>query len=374
MTFTLAAACGEAAPGDVTTADSAEVAIITSGSVDHALPWALTEELRIGGADSGAGSFTAASPSLVQTDGHNRIVVLDRERNAVEVYDSAGVLTAQFGARGGGPGEFGFAIELLDLGPDQVGVYDHAKAAIVRWSADGAVLPELRVIPATRVMRGDTAWLATMEIATLRSMSGVARAVATDTIALDSLAGPPRKMTEFSCFAAMLPPMFTGRMVWAFSEGRVAAIRQSDYAVQVFEGPRLVRSIRRSIAPVPTSADMAEREYPDGWTVSFGGDGECTLEPAEVAGKLGMASHLPVITGVVFGPRGTLWVERHAFPGEPAVTDVFDQAGAYLGTVHGKGLPLGWLGEDRVLFAIENDETGVSVIGLFRISEGASSS
>ena len=70
----------------------------------------------------------------------------------------------------------------------------------------------------------------------------------------------------------------------------------------------------------------------------------------------------------------TLWVDRHAFPGEPAVTDVFDEAGAYLGTVHGMGLPLGWLGDDRVLFAIENDETGVSVIGLFRISEGASSS
>jgi hypothetical protein len=63
-----------------------------------------------------------------------------------------------------------------------------------------------------------------------------------------------------------------------------------------------------------------------------------------------------------------LWVDRHVFPGELAVTDVFDREGVYLGTVHGKGLPLGWLGSDRVLFPIGNEETGVSVIGVFRIS------
>jgi hypothetical protein len=160
-------------------------------------------------------------------------------------------------------------------------------------------------------------------------------------------------------------------MVWDFHDGSVAATRQSTYAVQVFEGSRLARSIRRSIAPVATTADMASREHPDGWTVSFGNDGECTLDPDEVAEKLGMASHLPVVTNVAFGPRGTLWVDRHVFPGDPSVTDVFDRVGAYLGTVRGLGLPLGWLDTDRVLFAIEDDATGVSVIGVFRISEAA---
>jgi hypothetical protein len=116
---------------------------------------------------------------------------------------------------------------------------------------------------------------------------------------------------------------------------------------------------------------MAERQYPEGWTVSFGSGGGCTMEPGEVAGKVGMASHLPVITDLGFGPRGTLWVARHVFPGEPAVTDVFDGEGVYLGTIHGKGLPLGWLGPERVLFAIENEETGVGVIGVYRISDNS---
>src|SRR5690606_1036407 len=198
-----------------------------------------------------------------------RSVVFDRDRNVIEVFDSTGAMVNAFGGRGGGPGEIGFAVGLLDLDPGQVGVFDHGKAAVVRWSASGEVLPELRVIPATRVIRGDTSWLAMMEIDTVRSMSSVVRAVASDSITLDSLVGPPRKMTEFSCFAAMLPPMFTGRMVWDYSRGRVAAIRQSSYAVQVFEGPRLIRSVRRAIAPTRTMPEMAAREYPNGWTVSF---------------------------------------------------------------------------------------------------------
>jgi hypothetical protein len=290
------------------------------------------------------------------------------------VYDGSGTFLAAIGRKGSGPGEIGFAIELLDLGPERVGVFDYSKMSVVQWSLDGSVLPELRVSPETRVMRSDTAWLNTMDMDTTRTVSGVALGFGPDTIALDSLVTAPRRMTQFSCFAAMLPPMFTGRMVWDFHDGSVAATRQSTYAVQVFEGRRLTRSIRRAVAPVATTPDMASREHPDGWTVSFGGNGECTLDPDEVAEKLGMASHLPVVTNVAFGPRGTLWVDRHVFPGEPSVTDVFDQAGAYLGTVRGLGLPLGWLDADRVLFAIEDDATGVSVIGVFRIFEAGKES
>lgn len=362
-------ACGQPEPSDVATTDSAGVAIVMSSAPDRPLAWNFTEEFRIGGADSGAGSFTSVSPYVVQTDGNNRIVVLNRELNTIEVYDSAGALTASFGGKGGGPGEISFAVELLDLGANEVGVFDFTKMALVRWSPTGEVLPERKVSAEVRVMRGDSAWLGINISDTLRTVSGLALAVGTDTTALDTLVTPPRKMTTLSCFSAMLPPMFTGRFVWDFHEGVVASSRQSTYAVDLFERGRLVRSLRRAIEPVATTPDMAERQYPDGWTVSFGSGGGCTMEPSEVAEKVGMASHLPVLNALAFGPRGTLWVDRHVFPGEPPVTDVFDRQGAYLGTVHGKGVPLGWLGDDRVLFAIGDEDTGVSVIGVYRISE-----
>ena len=363
------AACGDSVPSDVSITDSAGVTIVTSSAVDKPLPWTLTEVGRIGGADSGAASFTSASPFVVQADGSNRIAVLDRERSVIEVFDSSGTVVHTFGAKGSGPGEFSFAMSLVDLGTHEVGLFDYSKMALVRWSATGELLPELRVSPEVQAVRGDTAWLGISISDTVRSVSGVAIGIGTDTTALDTLVTPPRKMTELSCFAAMLPPMFTGRMVWDYSGGLVAATRQSSYAVQLFRGSKLVRSIRRPIEPVATSPDMAKSQYPEGWTVSFGNGGGCTMEPAEVAEKVGMASHLPVVTNVAFGPRGTLWVDRHVFPGQPPVTDVFDGEGAYLGTVHGKGLPLGWLGDDRVLFAIGDEDTGVSVIGIFRIAE-----
>jgi hypothetical protein len=365
----LSVACGDAAPSDVSTTDSAGVEIVMSTAPDRQLPWTFTEVLRIGGADSGIGSFTAASPAVVQTNGHNRITVLDRDRSVIEVFDGNGTLLGAYGAKGSGPGEFSFVLELLDLGEGEIGVFDFTKMAAVRWSASGQVLPELRGRPEARVWRGDTAWVSINVSDTIRTVSGVGVVVGTDTMALDTLVTPPRKMTTLSCFSAMLPPMFTGRMVWDYHDGLVAATRQSTYAVQLYQGPRLTHSIRRAIEPIPTTPDMAERQYPEGWTVSFGSGGGCTMEPSEVAEKLGMASHLPVLNNVAFGPRGTLWVERHVFPGEPPVTDVFDREGAYLGTVNGKGLPLGWLGDDRVLFAIEDDATGVSVIGVFRMTE-----
>ena len=369
IAIVLLCACGEHAPSDVSSIDSAGVAIVTSAATDKPLPWTLTEVLRIGGADSGIGSFTSVSPYVVQTDGRNRIVVLNRDRNTVELFDSTGAPITSLGAKGSGPGEFSFALELLDLGEDQVGLIDMSKMAAVRWSASGEVLPEVRAAPELRVMRGDTAWVGINLTDSVRSVSGVGIAIGADTTALDTLVGPPRTMTTFSCFSAMLPPMFTSRVVWDFSGGNLASTNQGSYSVQLFRGKSLVRSIRRPIEPIPTAPEMARSQYPEGWTVSFGNGGGCTMEPSEVADKLGMASHLPVITNVAFGPRGTLWVDRHVFPGEAAVTDVFDREGAYLGTVHGKGLPLGWLGDDRVLFAIGDEATGVSVIGVYRITE-----
>jgi hypothetical protein len=61
-------------------------------------------------------------------------------------------------------------------------------------------------------------------------------------------------------------------------------------------------------------------------------------------------------------------VRRFTFPDESPITDVFDREGAYLGTLRGRGLPLGWLGRDVILFPIEDEATGVTVVGLFRLT------
>ena len=368
-------ACATEGPktGAVTT-DSAGIAIVTSPAEDRPLPWTFTEERRIGGADEGPASFTTATPSTVRTNGRDRIVVFDRDRSVVEVFDAAGRPVATMGGKGGGPGEVGMAFALVDVGRDTIGVFDIAKEAVVRWTPDGTIVPERRVPSAVRsssglALRGDTAVLALMDIDSLRTRHRVVIETPTDTTVLDSMvAGVPR-LSKFRCFSANLPPMFSPRPVWAMSDSLLALTRQSAHEVLLFRNGRLARIVRRPIAPPPTTPAAADRMYPEGWKVSFGGGGDCTIPGSEVAAQAGMESHLPALTEVAFGPRGTIWAARHAFPGDSAVTDVFDRGGAYLGTVTGLGLPMGWLGGDRILFPIEDAETGVKVIGIYRIVE-----
>lgn len=372
-----AAACDSKNPesGAVTT-DSAGIAIVTSPAEDRVLPWTFTEERRVGGEDEGPASFTAAAPSTVRTNGRDRIVVFDRDRSLVEVFDAVGAPLATMGGKGGGPGEVGMAFALVDVGADTIGVFDIAKEAVVRWAPDGTILPERRVPSAVRsstglALRGDTAIMALLDIDSVRTLHRVVIETPADTTVVDSVvAGPPR-LSTFHCFSANLPPMFSPRPVWALGDGTLALSRQSTYEVRLFRNGRLASILRRPVQPVPTTPEAANRMHPDGWKVSFGGGGGCTFPGSEVAEKAGMATHLPVLTDLAFGPRGTIWAARHAFPGDSAVTDVFDRGGAYLGTVTGFGLPMGWLGPDRILFPIEDAETGVTVIGIYRITEAA---
>ena len=61
-------------------------------------------------------------------------------------------------------------------------------------------------------------------------------------------------------------------------------------------------------------------------------------------------------------------MHRYTFEGETPATDVFDAEGRYLGTVTGKGAPLGFLGKDLVLFPIDNADDGTSIVGIYRIT------
>lgn len=374
--LTVAAACGGDVTGDATVRDSAGVRITAAGGVDAPLPWRFEELHRIGGADSGAAAFTAASPGLVRTNGRDRIAVLDREASRIAVFDGEGAVVGTIGRAGGGPGEFSQVFGLLDAGPEEIAVLDFAKRAVVRWSLDGAVLPERPLgeglVPSTGlVLRGETAVMGTQQPDSLRTVERVALVTPADTIVLDSLVTPPRGMVQFACFAARLPPMFAPRLAWAADGDRVVLANQAVYRVQLFEAGRLVASLRRDVAPIPATPELADRMYPDKWRVSFGNGGGCEIEGREVAAKAGMADHLPVVNAVAFGPEGTVWVARHSFPGDPPVTDVFAASGAYLGTITGRGLPLGWLGPDRILFPIEDEATGIAVVGVFRIDRTA---
>lgn len=356
-----------------TVADSAGVALVTITTTDRPLSWTLAEVFRLGGADEGPGSFSAAYPSTVGTDAQGRVYVLDSEQFRVEVFDREGRHLRFLGRKGGGPGELDFP-SFLTVEPDGViGVHDIAKRAIVRWSADGELLPLRRLdglIPPPYgpvAVRGDTLVYAHQTYGERTRGANLRITTPSDTVDLPGVESATGGMVLFSCMGMNTPPLFSREVAYASAPGRIATTLQSPYQVDLYEGLQWVRSVRRTIATETPTAHHVARLYPNGWQLG-GGAGTCTVPASELYEKLGVSAQLPLIRRVALGPEGHLWVERYTFTDEPARVDVFDREGRYLGTLTGRGLPFGFVGRDVVLFGEEDADTGgMQVVG-YRIT------
>lgn len=356
------------------TSDSAGVEIVRGPATDTTLPWRLVELRRFGGADTGAFDFNRVSRYNVATDGHGTIAILDYDNdNRIHVFDTTGTILRSMGRTGGGPGEMQFPNGLRMDATGAVSVFDAGKNALVRWGADGLPLPELSLktingrVSGSPSVEGDTMWVLLSVNDSLNAVSRLERWTSTDTLPIDSTVLPKPRMVMFKCVGLMLPPLFSPELQWAVGAGQLAITTQSQYVIDIREGGRLTRSVRRDIVPVAAHTTDASRLYPDGLKVSFGEGRECVTPSAEVGEKVGVAATIPVVRTAVVAPDGSLWVERYTFKGETPALDVFDRDGQYLGTLTGRTLPLGFLDNNRVLFSIVNPEDDTSVIGMFRI-------
>jgi hypothetical protein len=351
-----------------TVTDSAGVTLVTGPVEDRALEWSFTEVFRLGGADDGPGSFTAAPASYVDTDQAGRIYVLDRQMSRVEVFDGQGRHLGFRGRKGGGPGEFEMAGFLTTHPSGTVSVFDFAKHSLVRWGPDGDILPEIRLdgsFPSSRLwLGGDTLIYVHDHYGEQTRRSELRFVIGSDTTSVPGIESPTSGMVMFSCVGLNLPPMFSPSLVYTTTGTTTALSIQVPYRIDLYEGTRLTRSLRRPLPLEPVTVQHVERLHPEGMTVSFGGGRGCTIAAAELLEKQGVASHLPQVRAARFGPGGRLWVERYTFKDEPPQVDVFDAEGRYLGTLAGRPAPLGFVGEDVVLFPEEDEDTGVvQVVG-----------
>ena len=376
LVFLVVAACSRDSTSTVVGRDSAGVRIVDAPAVDTPLPWTVTEIRRLGGADSGAASFTEASAWSVGTDRQGRIYVLDRNNFQVAVFDSSGNVLRTMGRKGGGPGELQFPGSLIVTADGAVSVFDFSKQALVKFAPDGGVAPQFSFqpygFPAGQVkISGDTLVMVIptgggenekFRVQNLRIISPRDSV----TIARDSV--PTPGMTMFKCVGMNIPPPFASDLAWSSNGDLVAVTNRVPYVINFFRGRQLVKSIRRGIAPVSATTEHVRKLYPEGMTVQFGGGGKCTIEAEDIIEKLGAGGDVPFIRALAFGPDGSTWVERYTFQEETRKLDIFAPDGRYLGSLAGHALPMGFIGDDIVLFPVEDEDTGATLVGLYRIT------
>ena len=359
---------------DVERRDSAGVAIVVSSGPDVPLEWTFEPTVTIGDDASGEAAFAGLHPAYVAVTDDGRIVVLDGQNHRLIVFDSAGRHLATFGKQGGGPGELQFPNGLaLDRDGNAV-VFDFSKRELLRFALDGTVLPGIRR-PEERPF-DDVAFTRAGTVFSWREGSRSepnfdAIHLLRDTVPqpIVRFERPPTAMVMYeSCKIGMaLGPLFAARLTWDARDDRVIAAEGSAYVIDVFEDARHVGSFRRTVAPVPTTTEMASQELDGGMKVSWG-NGECTIAPEEVIEKRGMAPTLPALSRIALAPDGTIWAARGVVKGDTAIVDVFSQTGEYRGTLpRGAPMPAAFFANGDVL-AIERDDLDVPRLVVYRVT------
>jgi hypothetical protein len=384
--FPLALAASACGAGDVhrplaERTDSAGVEIVTSPGEDAPLGWTLERLFVLGGEEEGPESFYQLYPGMVGTDRAGRIYVLDYNAHHVVVFDSTGAFVRTLGGNGGGPGEVKEP-GALSVTPDgAVTIFDFGKGALVRFAADGAVLPEEAFLhfPFNRqrhfaVTSGGVIVSSWPDITGAEwRLNRLSRFHGGDTVALAEISVPPSTMAMYERCGGGLrqPPLFSPEIIWDAHEERVALNARPEYAVDVVDGGQVVQSVRRALQPARTTRELALAELGEGEWWNFGGRGRCLIRSDEIVEKRGFADTVPLIRNLLLSPEGELWVERRV-PGSPDTSpiDIFDPSGAYLGTLPaGTPFPMLLLPGGRV-GVVEKDESDVQRLAIMRVVRG----
>jgi hypothetical protein len=375
----LASACASSNtenPG-VERTDSAGVDIVTNGPADIPLDWPITEEFRLGGADSGPEAFYRVRSDGLGTDPSGNTYILDAGNFRVLKFDGEGGLVSTFGREGGGPGEFQFPALLAVSPGGEIFVHDYGKAGLVRFAPDGEPLnPSPWGEPvAVSAMHAAPSGLMVAHRkyggADAQDTVRVSVMTASDTTTIAYYVAPRNEQIMLeSCGVGLagLPRLLFPEMLVGGYGDRMAVSRIPEYVVDVFEGMTHVASFRRAIPNETATHERAIAELGEGMRIGVGGGDQVRVcDSEEVVEKRGYAPVVPQIAGVAVAPDGTIWVQRKGVGNEEAPIDIIDPSGAYTGTLPaGTPFPDAFLPNGNLL-SVERDELDVEYVVAYRV-------
>lgn len=372
----------EGVAGRALRADSAGIEIVASAGEDVPLPWTFEPVLRLGGADEGPESFSEVDISRFGTDDAGRLYVLDARAFRVVVFAPDGSVVRTMGREGEGPGELRFPIGMAVAPTGVVRVFDIGRGGLVSFDADGAPLDPLPFghytepgIPRHFAL-ADTL---TIVAKTYRASDAPGRlslrgwpisASDPDSVVYLEFPLEENPTADFGCMMLRIPRLLAPGLQWDVEGGLVAVSRMDRYRIDLFDlSGRPVRSVRRDLAPrEATEADALAEAGPG---MRMRGNVECEASAEEVVAERGYAERIPLVGSLLLSPSGELWVERFVpgsrHSGDPSPIDVFDETGAYLGTLpEGTPFPVGLLPDGRVALA-ERDPLDIVRLVIARV-------
>jgi hypothetical protein len=307
-------------------------------------------------------------------DDQGRVVLLDRDNMRAVAFDSAGTPLWMAGQEGGGPGEFRFPFSVGVRG-DTVEVQDGGGERELFHIADGRHLATERLAHfADRrlpIAGGGDA------IEYIGSPIGAAedrehRLVLGrdgDTLVIAALPYEEQSMIQFEDCPVMLamPRVFGRKIVWTVFDGRVLVSTTPAWAIDVYRDTTLVRSLRRSVARIPATAELAALEYPDDFRVGVPGGGlTCEMPAEDVVASVGFGDVVPAVREILAQPDGTVWVRRNPPSARLGTFDLLAPDGAYVGTLIDVPVPLAFMPDGDVV-GVETDELDVDRVVVYDI-------
>jgi hypothetical protein len=242
----MAAACGgagAAADGTVVErTDSAGVEVVINRGDDRPLDWTWQRVLTIGGDDDGPGAFGSLFNEGIAVAADGGIALLDAMSQRVLIFAGDGTFIREFGRKGGGPGEMEWPSSLAIDETGTISVYDVSKRGVLRFGADGTVLPQ-QILPVLHggrlaVARG-RAWgvfveRADVDAPTALRLLGIGTV---DTLVLAQHVQPASGMVQFpNCAVRVsMPPVLTAALEWNSGGGGIAWSTGPEYSITVLD-------------------------------------------------------------------------------------------------------------------------------------------
>jgi hypothetical protein len=255
---------------------------------------------------------------------------------------------------------------------------DFSKRAFVHFGADDAALDQLPFAAFGEGFAQDVGFAGGGVVAVLSQISEstsvkrILQIAGSDTLLLAEYHDPAPKDLNYEVCGVMFrgSPLFTPALSWTGNREKVAIAEGGAYEIVIWRGGRPARIVRRSLTPRATSEALARQDVGEGHNMIIG-TRPCLIPADDIVAQQGFAATVPMIRRITMASDGTLWVERYTIKGEPMLRDIFDDTGAYLGTLTGDiPWPQAWLPDGRYVSVSANED---SLPVLIRNSVGGAS-